>query len=245
MKKLSILALALAALLTLSACGESTTTSQQATVHQPNIDEITSNTTSDYASTDSDYSSATSSTPENGTTARPTKPEIPQVAAISPSKLEYEFVNKGDYGAGIRITGINTAASEIRFPDAIDGEPVVYIDLSTADYSENVKTLIFPDTVGDCGFIPKSVEFVKLPAEMDTVPEFYEYENLKQIWMPDKASTIGGFGNCSSLTSINIPDSVTSIERQAFSGCEKIQATYKGITYSDSNINELYKATNG
>lgn len=237
MKKLSILALALAALLTLSACGKSTTTSQQATVHQPNIDEITSNTTSDYASTDSDYSSATSSTPENGTTARPTKPEIPQVAAISPSKLEYEFITDGKNGPGIQINAINTAAEDIRFPDTIDGEPVVYIN-SKLKYSSNVKTLIFPDTVASCGSIPESVEFVKLPESFNyetyIFPSFTNCKNLKEVWIPDGITVMhrqssnndGIFQGCTSLKSICLPSGLTEIDSYTFKGCTSLESIY-------------------
>ena len=37
-----------------------------------------------------------------------------------------------------------------------------------------------------------------------------------------KVTTIGYFGNCESLTSITIPNSVTAIEYGAFSGCESL-----------------------
>ncbi len=244
MKKLSVIVLALTACIMLSACDENTTTSQQATVHQPNIDEITSNNASGYASTDSDYSSAadsdyssaTSSAADSSAIASPTKPEMPQVEAISPSKLEYEFVNKGDYGAGIKITGINTAAEDIRFPDTIDGEPVVYIG-SSVEYSTNVKTLIFPDTVGDCGFIPKTVEFVKLPEGVTSLEniQFPDKSNLKSIILPNGITNIPSsmFKDCSNLVCVTLGDNITSIDEYAFKGCESLIE----ITVPDSVTN--------
>ena len=49
-----------------------------------------------------------------------------------------------------------------------------------------------------------------------SIPEYIDYEGLKY-----DVKTIGSsaFSNCSELTSISIPNSVTSIEKSAFSGC--------------------------
>ena len=220
MKKLKIFALALVASLALSACNESTYPSENNSRHE--------NSKSENNQPDDDYFQP------DITIDKPTKPEIPQIEAISPSKLEYKFVNKGDYGAGIKITGINTAAEDIRFPDTIDGEPVVYIS-SKLSYSGNVKTLIFPDTVADCGRIPKTVEYVKLPkiTLMDNfnLPSFAECSNLKEIWIPDGVKKIddpnsrtGIFEGCSSLDGIYLPTGLTEIGENTFKGCSSLQS---------------------
>lgn len=53
---------------------------------------------------------------------------------------------------------------------------------------------------------------------------FKECSSLTSINIPDGVTSIGdnAFKGCNSLTSINIPESVTSIGKSAFSGCERL-----------------------
>ena len=53
---------------------------------------------------------------------------------------------------------------------------------------------------------------------------FFWYKLLTSINIPDSVTSIGvsAFDGCESLTSINIPDSVTSIGNSAFDGCESL-----------------------
>jgi hypothetical protein len=48
--------------------------------------------------------------------------------------------------------------------------------------------------------------------------------SLTEIEIPDSVTSIGesAFSDCKKLTSITIPDSVTSIEKSAFSGCNNL-----------------------
>ncbi len=249
MKKLSGLALILASCVILSAC-EGGTSGGSADdisnmVHQPNIDEIMSSMYEMASGEESDNNSyepdSTASLDLNSDGSvyvkKSDKPEIPDIEAISPKKLEYEFIKNGDYGSGIRINGISTAAEDIRFPDTIDGEPVVYINLESKDYSSNVKTLIFPDSVATCGRIPKSVEFVKLPENLaeDRVPTFEGCKNLEEVWLPDSITRFKGgsmtglnaqFSGCSSLRSICLPSGLTEIGGSTFSGCSNLESIY-------------------
>ena len=60
---------------------------------------------------------------------------------------------------------------------------------------------------------------------------FYECSNLTNVTIPNSVTSIGlgAFLNCSSLTSVTIGNSVTSIGEQAFSGCGKLTSiTFQG-----------------
>ena len=73
-------------------------------------------------------------------------------------------------------------------------------------------------------------------------------EGLASITIPEGVTSIGysAFEYCESLTAVTLPDSVTSIGNSAFYGCENLtSATYKGKTYSYSDIKELYADIKG
>ena len=69
---------------------------------------------------------------------------------------------------------------------------------------------------------------------------FFDCSSLTSIMIPDSVTSIesSAFYNCSSLTSIMIPDSVTSIESSAFNGCSSAASITigNGVTKIDSYV---------
>ena len=57
---------------------------------------------------------------------------------------------------------------------------------------------------------------------------------LKTILLPNGVTSIGGdaFSGCTGLTSINIPGSVTTIGANAFSGCYRLSSVYFAGCYT-------------
>ncbi len=114
--------------------------------------------------------------------------------------------------------------------------------------------------------IPSNVKYIS--------DAFVGCSSLTSITIPDSVTIIGGYAfcNCDSLINVTIPDSVTTIGEGAFQGCTSLisitipdsvsltptargwtafgatspllSATYKGVTYSKENIDDLYKAIN-
>ncbi len=112
---------------------------------------------------------------------------------------------------------------------------IEYVGKWAVGSEDNLAKAVFrADTVGiaqstfDSGLIS-----VILPDGIKYIGGAFEHcKNLTSINIPDSVTSIGGstFYNCTSLTNITIPDSVTSIGDSAFKGCESLTS----ITIPDS-----------
>ena len=87
-------------------------------------------------------------------------------------------------------------------------------------------------TTYDYYYIPSTLRSVTVTGGNILCGAFYNCSMLSSITIPDSVTGIGyrAFYNCSSLTSITIPDSVTSIGSVAFAECSSL----KSITIPDS-----------
>ncbi len=80
--------------------------------------------------------------------------------------------------------------------------------------------------------IPTTLKTVTITGGKIDNYTFYDCATLTSITLPDSVTSIGSyaFGNCTSLTSITLPDSVTSIGSYAFGNCTNLTS----ITLPDS-----------
>ena len=85
----------------------------------------------------------------------------------------------------------------------------------------------------------------ELLQKLDHVPVcfFKQFDDLTSITLPNNITSIGNgaFGNCTSLTSITIPTGVTNISSFAFSGCNNLTS----ITIPDNVISIDWGAFKG
>ena len=90
-------------------------------------------------------------------------------------------------------------------------------------------------TLGDTKYsgsitLPAAVTYEGVDYSVTSIGEraFYQCSSLTSITLPEGVTSIGvyAFYYCSSLTSITIPESVTSIGSDAFCGCSKISKVY-------------------
>ena len=102
----------------------------------------------------------------------------------------------------------------------------ITVDENNANYSSSDgvlfnkdKTTLIQYPAGD-----KTTSYI-IPNSVTNIAEyaFWSCANLTSVAIPDGVTSIGDiFRNCTSLTSITIPDSVTSIGESAFNGCTSL-----------------------
>lgn len=91
-----------------------------------------------------------------------------------------------------------------------------------------------PKPQGDLsGIIDRSIQTIEIPSVSRIgASAFYTCHNLTSVTIPNSVTSIeyAAFCNCSSLTRVTLPDSLTSIGESAFAGCTSLTS----VTIPDS-----------
>ena len=101
---------------------------------------------------------------------------------------------------------------------------VKVVRLRTAYNNYISGNVIIPDTVSYNGTTYNVTEFGLITWDGSLYGTFQNCSSLTSITIPNSVTSIGNyaFSGCSSLTSVTIPNSVTSIGNYAFSGCSSL-----------------------
>lgn len=182
---------------------------------------------------------------------------------VEPTEDEFEYKYDADL-KGVILIRYKGDATAIRIPKEIDGDPVVMVGdndiYSKSVFSSNITDIELHDGITNICFrkcgklenitIPSSVTIVDnfafaeceslksivIPSGVTAInySAFFKCKSLENVTIPNSVTKIEreAFADCTSLVSVTIPDSVTEIEHHAFSGCTSLES----ITIPDSVV---------
>lgn len=165
--------------------------------------------------------------------------------AIKDSSSSSSNVSEADFTTafhvefgGTMITSYTGTASVVEFPETINGSSIGMLANKSCveTYTPkcaypSIKTAIIPDSI----------------SQIDGYT-FYNCTNLTSVTFGENVYWVSkeAFSGCTNLTDVAINNSIYHIDSDAFKGCTKLKnVTYKGKTYTYSNIDALIKAING
>ena len=190
------------------------------------------------------------------------------VNSIATQGLSYEQHTPTGSSAYYVCTGIGTAdTTNIVIADTIDGILVTQI-AGSAFSMKYLTSLVIPDSVariGEYAFQHCSFSSVSIPSSVTYIGDhafsnnaallsvniysnnlteidsgvFYRCSRLSSIVIPEGVSSIGltAFSQCTSLKDVVIPSSVTTIDSYAFSECSSLKTiTFMGTRSQWDNI---------
>jgi hypothetical protein len=133
------------------------------------------------------------------------------------------LVESGDYSNAQKLIVMgNIGYDDVNYVD-VNMSTVEVLDLAKATYeSESIKGTFLSDST--------KIKEISLPGNIISISgewksgPFYRCSSLTSINIPESVTSIGhdAFSGCSSLTSINIPEGVKSIGYRAFSSCSSL-----------------------
>lgn len=202
--------------LTLTACGDKSTSVVKAPTASSSANETPykapsaskGGTTIIEDRTDSDTASKPSGTTDTtGTTSN--------------AADDYEV--EEDLG-GVNILRYRGEGGKVSIPSVIGGEKVIQI--------------------GEHAFRGSAVTNVTIPATVREIEThaFTGCDSLEFLTIAEGVEVIDGyaFSECPKLSLVSLPDSIKEINSGAFRNCPNLMLTYKGQTYTAANVEDLY-----
>lgn len=142
---------------------------------------------------------------------------------ISTSDVEKDYEVEEDLG-GVNILRYRGEGGKVTVPSVIGGKAVIKIDQHAFRGSE-VTNVVIPSSVRVIGTHAFS--------GCGKLESLTVYEGVEEI--NDYA-----FADCPKLALVSLPDSIREIGSGSFRNCPSLMLTYKGKTYTVTNVEDLY-----
>ena len=257
-KRITLAAIALLTVMSLTACGKTETSSADHSDITPN----TVITTEPVTVPDE-------ITPSNET------PVTKEVTEQIPLTEIFESEHNDELGGAV-ITKYNGTDADVTIPDTLNDEPVVAIGEDAFRECETITNVVIPEGVTElqrCAFLGcRNLASVAMPSTLTTVGDgSFMGAAFTEIALPDNITYLGSnaFKNCASLKSVTIGAGITTLNDGTFANCASLEdifipdtvtsaighpispksvnmsATYKGKTYTLYDMLSLYNAING
>ncbi len=142
---------------------------------------------------------------------------------ISTSEVEKDYEVEDDIG-GVSILRYRGEGGKVNIPSVIGGKTVVKIDEHAFRGSEITNVVI-----------PSSVVTIETHA-------FSGCDKLESLTISEGVEIIDdyAFADCPKLALVSLPDSIKEIGSGSFRNCPSLLLTYKGQTYTITNVRDLY-----